>query len=564
MDAGLQSMYADTIKLIDSYAELLIDLGVLDREYQRKASEQSTADTTDSATKGFSLGGAMAAAGVEPGTAFVIGTGMLIKEGFASYQKGQRLADERAVALERRQNQYIAEYSRGLGRIRVQADVLSEKHGWGKGEVGFDQDEAETQQVLKAWEQADLGFLQSRASHLKEVRPRDPFVYCANGLLAALRSELWRDDDARAAVASDEAVKDYLRAAELIPNGAFHDDLRAVLLEQAGWSAAMASYHKQQRSSRGLEIVQAALDLQPRDPSGALRYAKAVTLARAGKHEEAVATLEGIVPLVRDAPELPYVYACLLSQAGRYDDALAALEEAVKNASEDIRWMRRDRDLDGLRYNRCVAFEMLVKPRWEWTISYGFVWNDTILQNQSAFPLTRVLLTTEWISREGKKSTETYWADSVPVGGSVTWKGTFDEASQSQADAKKCTSMLSCEESRAVRPIALEALHGTYRGLATLHAIDGKDCKATDAVELEVTADGKKAILKIRTGTNTAEFALEPLYDGATSATREANGGHETVSLFVQGDTLYGWYQNARDATAGAIRAFWAEKQASR
>lgn len=561
MDAGLQSMYADTLKLIDSYAELLIDLGVLDREYQRRATEQSTADTTDSATKGFSLGSAMAAAGVEPHTAFVIGTGMLIKEGFASYQKSQRLADERAAALERRQNLYIAEHSRVLARIQVQAGMLCEKYGWRKSEVGFDQDEAETQQVREALEQFDLGFLQNRISHLEEVRPRDPFVHFAKGLLAEVRCELWRSDDEMAAHACAEAVKDYLRAAELIPKGTFHDDLRAALLEQAAWCAATTSYYKQERSSRALEIVQAALTFQPRDPSGAIRYAKAVALARAGKHEEAVATVEGIVPLVRDVPELPYVYACLLSQAGRYDDALVALKEAIRNGIEEIRWIRRDRDLDALREHRAAAFEELVRPGWGWAISYGFVWNDTVLQNRSSFPLTYAMLKTEWVSREGKKSTEIYWADTVAAGGSFTWQGTFDEASQSQADTTKCSAMLFCDENRAVRAVALEALQGTYRGLATLHAADGKDCKNTDDVELEVTAGGEKALLRIRTGTNTAEFALDPLYDGSTSATREANGGYETVSLFVQGDTLYGWYQNASDATAGEIRAFWAEKQ---
>ncbi len=96
-------------------------------------------------------------------------------------------------------------------------------------------------------------------------------------------------------------------------------------------SALVSQVHalrKEGRTAQALEALEAALKSAPRDAQ--LRFLYGVTVAEAGRRDDAIAIFES---LVADFPELPEPYnnlAVMHAAAGELDRARAALENAVR------------------------------------------------------------------------------------------------------------------------------------------------------------------------------------------------------------------------------------------
>jgi len=470
MDDRLITMYRDSIDMADRYSELLTDLGAIDRDFYRKSIQQETDAGVDNFTEGFGLGGGLAMAGVEPVTATVVIGGMAIKQAVARYQQQQQLDEQRSLAVERRANQYLVERSRLLGRIEVQAGVLAEKFDWGKQEVGFDQDEKESQQVLSAVQNNDFAFLLHRAETLKRVRPRDAFVFSGSGELWAVAAAVIIDDDMDdlAAEMRAAAVKDYLRAVELIPAGSFHDELRAEYMWNAAKNASLTLYHSRQRSELPITLANTALALRPRDTDGRIRHTRAFALARNGLHEDAIKLFDDVGTVRGRNGDFYYCLACLYSMAGKVDESMTHLRKSWALGQRNVRGSKKDGDLAILRDKKSADFEELVKPHWGWEIKYGFVWNNIVVSNNGEFPLRNVAIRTTWKGIDGNGHSEVYWADVVQAGGRVEFQGVFDDASKSKADDKKCVTMVTSEETRGVHRAKARNVLGRYAGTATL------------------------------------------------------------------------------------------------
>jgi len=160
MNKRLIAMYDDTLKLVDQYSGLLIDLGALDQNYSRRLAQLSVDQSIDGWSKGLETGSALAFVGAEPTTASVVLGTLIIKQSFEAYQQRQHLTDEQSLAAQRRVQQFLVDRSRLLGRIEVQAGVLAEQYGWAPPEVGFDHSLASAQPVIGA----------SRSGNLQSLR----------------------------------------------------------------------------------------------------------------------------------------------------------------------------------------------------------------------------------------------------------------------------------------------------------------------------------------------------------------------------------------------------------
>lgn len=562
MDDRLVAMYSDSLEMADRYGELLTDLGAIDRDFYRKSVQQTTEAGVDNFTEGFGLGGGLAVAGVEPITATVVIGGLAIKQAVAGYQQQQQLDEQRAFALERRANQYLIERSRLLGRIEVQAGVLAEKFGWDAHEVGFDQDEQESRQILAAVEAGDYAFLLQRAETLKKVRPRDPFVHAGSGeLWAVAASNIIGDDmDDDAAAMREAAVKEYLRAVELIPAGKFHDDLRAEYLWNAAQNASLMLYHSRRKNELPITLANTALELRPRDPDGRIRHTKAFALARNGFYDDAITLFDKVGAVRGRDGGFHYDLACLLSMAGKVDESMTHLKAAWAKGQRNVRWLRKDEDLATLRARKPSDFAELTRPQWGWQIDYGFVWNDVVVQNKGDFPLQNVAVKATWKGADGTAYSEVYWADLIQAGGRVKFEGVFDNASKGKADIKNCSANIRSEEIRGVRHVKAKDVTGRYTGTATLMQIDGSDVKTSGKVTLDVQdAGGGKLRLKFSGGGAAIEVVADDLRDGFTGADVEI-GSVQRIRVFFDGTTVYGWCQNATDAANGDIRAFWLDK----
>lgn len=565
MDDRLVAMYSDTIQLVDHYGEMLIDFGAIDKEFYRKSVRQITNDSVDNFIEGFGVGGTLALAGVEPITATLVIGGLMIKKALDGYQQQQQLDDEKALALERRVKQYLIERSRMLGRIEVQAGVLAEKFGWDAHEVGFDQDnEKESQQILAALKANDYHYLLERAETLKKARPRDPFVHASYGALLVMRASkiIGYDMDKIAEEARAAAVQEYLRAVELIPAGRFHDDLRAEFLCKAAENASQMLYHSGQKNELPITLANTALKLRPRDPDGQIRSIKAFALARNGFYDDAI-TLFDKVGLVRgrDA-EFHYNLARLLSMAGKVDESMTNLKTTWADGMREVRWMKKDRDLETLRARKPSDFAELIKPEWSWEIDYGFIWNDVIVRNKGNYPLQNVAVKAPWTGSDGTAYTEVYWTHVIKVGSKVTFEGALDDASERKEDSKKTTATIRSDEIRSGRQIKTKDVTGRYTGTATLMKIDGSNIKTSHQATLDVE-DAGDGNLRLSFNVNnvlTCSFSSgSMLRDGVTLAKEVIRGSVQRIQVFFDETTAYGWYQGSENGME-YIRAFWLEK----
>jgi len=562
MDDRLVTMYSDSIEMVDRYGELLSDLGALDKEFYRKSIQQSIEAGVAGFKEGSALGSALAAAGIEPTTATFAIAGMTIKKAVEEYQQQKQLEEEKNRALERRLSQYLNERSRLLARIQIQAGALAEKFGWGAHEVGFDEDEKESQQILAAVESGRYDLLLERAKTLKKLRPRDPFVYAASGELWALmaRSTIRDDMDDVGASLRAAAVKDYLRAVELIPAGKFHDDLRVQYLWKAAFNGSLMLYHSRQKNELPITLANTALALRPLDPDGWIRYVRAYALARNGYHDEAIALFETVGAVQGRDKRFHYELARLLSMAGRVDEAMLHLKTAWDMGERRVRWLKKDKELARLRIRKAVDFAELIQLHWEWRIDYGFFWNDFVVENKGSYSLRNVAIKATWKDTSGATYSEVYWTDAIPAGGTVKFQGVFDNASKRKADNEGCKASILADEIRSPHPPKGKDVIGRYTGVATVMRSDGSDVKTSSEATLDVEDAGAgKLRLNFSGGGAVIEVVANDLWDGSTGADVEM-GSIQRIRVFFDETTVYGWCQNSTDAANGYIRAFWLEK----
>jgi len=560
MEERLVTTYSDSIEIADRYGELLADFGAIDRDHFRKLKEAGEGGGLESAVQGFGLGQALAQAGIEPISATLILSGYAIKRAWDGYQQGQQLDEQRATALQIRLNQYLIERSRLLGRIEVQAGVLAEKLHWGVAEVGFDQNEVESTRVQEATERGDVKFLLQRAEQLKEARPRDPFVYAASGWLCmglALRARMADWDDFEGSL-WNSARREFQRAAQLVPTGRFHDPLRTESIWLASESATRMLYYTNNKDDLPIQLADAALGFQPRDPEGRIAYTKSYALARNGRFEESLALFEKCAAIRGEDSSLLYDWACLLSLANKPEAAFSRLRESWLKGSRDVRWIRKDRDLTNLRTRLPDAFAEMVKPKWSWGISYGMVWNDVSITNNSEFPLTGLAMKVVWEGNDGRKYEEVYWANEVPVGSTHAFQGALSRATQATEKRKECIAA-SCEETRSVARISIKDAQGKYGGDATLMKIDGSSIKTSESIGLVVSDKGDGKVRLELTGPVSMDLPTVTLLDGRARSDPES-GTTQNMQIVFTGQSAYGWCQTPADAGDGTIWAFWVDK----
>ena len=133
----------------------------------------------------------------------------------------------------------------------------------------------------------------------------------------------------------DEAVAQCRSALEVHP-----DD--STLNQILGWA-----YFYQQKYDDALQAFGKMLEADriPLELSPDLAYVNAVT----GKQKEARATLEQLLPLVKEGLVDPGQVALIYIGLGQRDQALTRLEQAFRNHSPMMRWLKVDARFDGLR-----------------------------------------------------------------------------------------------------------------------------------------------------------------------------------------------------------------------
>lgn len=563
MEPRLISLYSDTLELLDQYSKLLIDVGAIDRQFERELTEHSVTKIADDIKDGFKAGGAMAVAGVEPTTATTVLAGMTIRSAYRFHQQRSKLLEDAQLKSERRVHDFQIERSRLVGRIQVQASVLAEKLGWEPAEAGFDETEESRTLLLNALQRNDFDVLLEQLKLRQTHRPRDPFLShqiaeCYVGKYLLVSDE---QEDAERLAILKEAMANEIRAAELVPAGRFHDQVRGELLCRAAAIASEAATIKGKTSDLPLKFVNAARTFWPKDPTGEIRTARCVALLRQGDFQSAMEALELNKRLVGETVGYHTDKACLLSAMGRHEEAAAQLAVVVGSGEADVRALRKMPDLAAVRAARKVRFEQLVAPKFKTAVHYGYVWNDFEIENQSPFSLTNAVIKATWQPPDGNKITEVYWADSIGRSEQRTLSWAFHEAENDEANVPVVSAELLCEENRAVEPVKLRTVTGEYEGVATALRGEAMNVSTTSTIRVKLALDQDQKLLASfvggKSGVNCTVDAIRDASSGLFLTKDKSAAG----LIWFSDHVVYGWYGDP-DGNDRRI-VFWLERAAS-
>ncbi len=395
VDTEIAARLEDFVSLLDSYTNFLTNIGAIRSAARENAGKEefqsgfkggyAAAGTfgTLSQNENVTSGEAALASLVVGGITYAVD---------AWGKSSKRDEAERAAvsaAAQRIQDSFIAT----LERAKQGFQKVAAMRGWNASEIGWDLSETHAKNVLRMYSEGDLPGLTRETALQRESRPKDPYIRLTHNLFQALGNE-------KDASMLSRLSEDTYQSISLIPSDPAYDDYKHGAISQAALLASAArdaerrsgaSPRSSEASVRALELWNQTLMLQPSDPTGQIRFYRAMALAANGESDKARGEAESVLNLLKTGGEFLYGYACILSLDGDTGRALQALDAALRTGTVDVADVRLDPDLLNLREQKKTEFDALANPQWTWSVVDDWVWDDVILRNDSVYPLTNVV-----------------------------------------------------------------------------------------------------------------------------------------------------------------------------
>jgi len=138
-------------------------------------------------------------------------------------------------------------------------------------------------------------------------------------------------------------------------------------------------------------------------------------------------------------------YAYLMNATGDTKTAFAWFSYAVKTLGyNNIAGVKADPDLAVMRGAYRKEFDDLIAVKTSWHLNWGLFADEITLTNNSAFPISNVVLTVQITSRE-KSWTPVLKCDSISPGQTYRWKAAVTVPGNYTKDAK-ATATLFCDQ----------------------------------------------------------------------------------------------------------------------
>ncbi|HEY1065790.1 MAG TPA: hypothetical protein VGE52_06765 [Pirellulales bacterium] len=536
LDPAVLAMYDEAAGLLDCLADCLIDLGLLASDYNATATAQARSATLRATESAATTGGEFLASGADPWTA---GGAALVQAAVVSFDhsaQAEKLKARRTADVQRRVDEMTIDAASRLDRIRTIAVELAARRGWSRAEVGFLDHDPRPGRAAAALGSGDYIAMNAVLEELLRSRPRDPFLHYGCAQMHLRRGvDLLAISDSQTAAAFERAGELYLSAAELLPAGRAHDPLRVQCLIAYAECLNQSVYCRRRPRSLGVAVCEAALALDPEDASGEIRRTYADALARAGRPTEAVQSFERLLPTLGRGAESVYALAYLRSLAGDADGSLAALREARSLGLTDVRRIRRDLDLKTLQATRGQEFRELVRPKWTWKIEFGVWQNDVLVENDSDFDFTHVLLEVVWTPQQGPARTELLWADRIAAGTTHRFEAALDGCVSTRMNNAATTARLVCWESLAS---VFSLAPGDFNGAAA---------RATRLVRGVNSSASGPAIVKLQPASSggwrifVSGLGVAATLDASDSDVARGWAGQADAKVYFDADRIYGW-----------------------
>jgi len=448
-DPKLTSIYADLLTTIDLYTDFLASTGRIEREAVEHVEQEREKTSFDAGYTGGSVGYGAYENGASGGdaiwSALLTGAVQWLLEDAA---KGQEIDKTKRQDIEAAGQQCRAQVTTIIARLNNAEMDLASQYGWGKGEVRSSDppEEAGAWQDLSAANDINgqLALLDRKIAG----RPRDPMLLCVREYVASC------DANANSGNMRSNAEQ-CVKCAALVPGGAIYDEYRAEILWIAGDIANRAWAKELEGSAWGtahspiaayaVDVWDTLLSYEPSDATGECRERRAWALMASGRIDEAVKQVNEIATLRRDTIRAAMNMARLANATGEIDVSYGWFEHAVKDLHfNDIASARTDPDLAAMRHAKAAPFNDLVQVKWAWQIDYGFFNDDIVATNNSAFPITNVVLTCT-ITANGQSWNPVLNVDVIQPGQSYKWENCVSIPG-SHADSAGAT--LTCDQNR--------------------------------------------------------------------------------------------------------------------
>jgi hypothetical protein len=447
-DETLASLYEDFLSGVDAYLDFLSNIGKIEEAAVARAKKDAIASGTAAAKKGVDTRSKLSGAGTESTNAFL---GALIVGGitYLSEENGKKNARDNAkkAAVASEAQRLKNKISTNLARVQNAAISFTKEYSWKKGEAGFDGSD-EIKRFRDCMSRRDFDAALQILITAKAQRPRDPFPLAHH---AYISSSLPKKSIAEMRRYAEHCIE----AARLVPSGDIYDGSRNEFLWFAGdiidrvateeiGDNSWATTHNE-TAAYAVKIWDKCLEFNPADSTGEIRERQAWALFKSGDFNKALEQANAVKSLRGQTQHFAYNMACLLSVLQKADNSFEWFASAVRNLGYNgISHAKRDPDLAFMRKAKEKEFNDLVEVRFSWAINYGVFKDDIILKNESAFPITDVVLSVN-IKSKGHEWNPVLKALRINAGETYKWESIISIPG-SQIDSDSAS--LSTEQNR--------------------------------------------------------------------------------------------------------------------
>ncbi|MBC2594641.1 hypothetical protein H5P28_10255 [Ruficoccus amylovorans] len=451
LDKALGARFTDFIAALDAYTDFLANISVIKAEAAKRQQQDSFQSGYEGGYAGAASFSTLTNSGYDTGDAAVISLvigGLVYAADAWNRSNESDEAQKRAVDAEARRigDRYLA----SLTQAQATARTLAKKHGWAPSEIGWELSDEEAQVVTRLLETNDWSALVRVLERQTSLRPRDAITHLSLSYFKALAFA--EDSDILG-----NTARDLYATASLVPADGVYDDYRIACVSLAALIASQArlvEFQNGQAVSQSTANGQLAVSLwkkllamSPSDPTGEIREALAFALMGVNSLGEALQYANDVLRLREIDPQFCYNYACLLSRAGALENSLRWLDASIRQGYSHVAWAWEDPDLQRVRIAYSKEFAELLTPRWSWTVTDDWVWDDVTLSNESHFPLSNIEFSIT-LNKGARQETRKLTCRYLEPGKTKTWvdvvrgvEGVWDSSS---------TASLLCDQNRAL------------------------------------------------------------------------------------------------------------------
>jgi|GEM_PF-4622632 len=235
IDSSIAEMYADFVKVLDTYEESIIQIVKASGRAESRKDDALTRDVTKSSFVGGEMAGGALASGADLGTAAGIwAVGSLMDYFLNTEDQTGAIEDAKMAEIKEIVTKYRNLKESTVSKARSRCKILAGSQGWQDGEAGFEDNPKFAESLAKSIESRNYNELLRLRNVECRKRPRDPFAVWSRALAIIFKNETTPAE-------ANEKAEECFEAASLVPAGRFYDRYRIDFIGSAAFLATASA-----------------------------------------------------------------------------------------------------------------------------------------------------------------------------------------------------------------------------------------------------------------------------------------------------------------------------------